>query len=63
MLTYNHGYRDGTTSAKLSKPIHENWQKDKSNKLTHFNKDYHKGYEQGFVDHAGGIIPFCFVYI
>lgn len=58
-LSFNHGYCDGVNSVFMKNPIHNNWKKDKTNKVIHHNKDYLKGYKQGFRDTSKGFYPFC----
>lgn len=40
---YNRGKADGINSKKMNNPIHNNWPKGK-----HFNKDYERGYWDGY---------------
>ena len=57
--SFNGGMFDGSNAAGFTNPIHNNWMKDKAGKITHFNKDYMKGYMQGF-EQSAGFRPMCF---
>lgn len=60
IINYNRGYQDGKLSATcLANPMHNNWKRDKSNKVQHPNKIYLKGYMDGFKENSQGVIPFC----
>lgn len=56
---FTSGFQDGKTSASLKNPIHNNWKRDKSGKLTHFNKVYLAAYVEGWRQNSG-IVPVCF---
>lgn len=43
VISYNRGYHDGKASKGFKNPIHKNW-----NGKQHFDKDYEKGYWDGF---------------
>ena len=43
MKDYNQGKADGKNSKGMKNPIHNNWPNGE-----HFNKEYEKGYWEGF---------------
>lgn len=58
-VDYNRGYADGKNSAGMNNPIHNNWSRNKSNMVVHSNKEYVKGYVEGFKIASGGLVPLC----
>ena len=58
-VSFNRGFYDGIASASMINPVHNNWKKDRSSKVTHHNKEYLRGYKQGFKENSCGFYPFC----
>jgi len=50
---FNSGKFDGNNAASFNNKPHTSWPRNKNNKIVHFNKDYAKGYIEGFKEATG----------
>lgn len=51
--SFNSGSFDGQNAAAMKNMPHTKWPTNKLNKIVHFNKDYARGYIQGFKEKTG----------